>query len=520
MTELPFFAGEEGRGHVLVLLFFVSVFVITVWGTWDGALPAGSEASLAETAREIAAGGGPLPMRFDGAPAHDTPPLAPWLMSLFFLLFGANDFTARFGFVLLSVAASWVLLVAGREASRDLAAHEAAAAEAREREHETRWATLPAATGVLAAIVLAATPLFGRFAPHVTTGLPLAFFASLALLGWLYLPERRFGAVLWGAAIAGGVLSAGAGGLLPVAGAAVAGAVERGRRRIWNMPAFLAATAAGAAIGGLWLVPAAARGGGFFESPLWTPLSSLVRPGPRAGAAIVDSFVNVWLRSFPWSIPATVAAARLLFSGGARRRACAVGEIDSALLLFAAAVFLPFALAGAEPVSSFLAVAPFTAILAAREIARWALLRGRHPMRRVWVVNHVLTALFCLLMLLVVSTFVSLRRSSADPIREVARVAGRISPAGARIGGYGPSVRGENARMLFYGGRSLEEPIETPAALAAALRADPAKLFLSSVNDVEALAGCGDFQMELRVYFGAGDLVLFGARQPRPDEAP
>lgn len=520
MTELPFFAGEEGRGHILVLLFFVSAFVITVWGTWDGALPAGSEASLAETAREIVATGEPLPMRFDGAPAHDTPPLAPWLMSFFFLVFGVNEFAARFAFVLLSVAASWVLLVAGREASRDLAAHEAAAAEARESERATRWATLPAATGVLAAIILAATPLFGRFAPHVTTGLPFAFFVSLALLGWLYLPERRGGAILWGVAIAGGILSVGAGGLLPVIGAAVVSAVERSRRRIWRTPSFIAATAAGLAIGGWWLVPAAARGGGFLASPLWAPLAALVRPGPRAGAALLDSAVNVWLRSVPWSVPATVAAARILFFTGGRRRAAAVGEIDSALLLFAAALFVPFAVAGAEPVSAFLAVAPFTAILAAREIARLALLRGRHPMRRVWVVNSVMTALFCLLMLLVVSTFVSLRRSSADPIREVARVAGRISPAGARIGGYGPSARGENARMLFYGGRSLDEPIETPAELGAALRADPAKLFLSSVNDVEALAGCGDFQMELRVYFGAGDLVLFGARQPRPDEAP
>ncbi len=520
MAELPFFAGEEGRGHILVLLFFFSALVITVWGTWDGALPPGDEAALAETAREIVVTGRPLPMQFNGAPAYDTPPLAPWLMSLFFLLLGASDFAARLGFVLLSIAVAWVLLVAGREASRDFASHEGAAAEAREASRATRWGTLPAAVGVLAAIVLASTPLFGRFAPHVTTGLPFAMFAALAMLGWLYLPERRGGAILWGAAIAGGILSVGAAGLLPVAGAAAAGAVERSRRRIWTMPSFLAATAAGVALGGLWLVPAAQRSGGFFGSPLWAPIAGLVRPGPGAGADFLGSAANVWLRSIPWSIPASIGVARILFLRGDRRRSSLAGGIDSAILVFLAAIFVPLALSGAEPVSAFLAVAPFTALLASREIARWALRRGRHPMKRVWVVNSVLTALFCLLMLFVVATLVSLRRASADPIREIALVAGRITPEGARIGSFRQPVREQGARMLFYGNRAFDDPIEEPAALAAALRAEPSKLFLSSVKDMKSLEGCGDFQTEIRVYYGAGDLVLFGARQPRPGEAP
>ncbi|MBN1164832.1 MAG: hypothetical protein JXB45_09660, partial [Candidatus Krumholzibacteriota bacterium] len=57
MAELPFLAGEHGRGPFLVVLFFLSVMVITLWGAWEGSLPQTEEIITAEIARETAAGG-------------------------------------------------------------------------------------------------------------------------------------------------------------------------------------------------------------------------------------------------------------------------------------------------------------------------------------------------------------------------------------------------------------------------------------------------------------------------------
>lgn len=464
---------------------------------------------MAESGREIAAAGRPLPVLFDGAPAREIPPMAPWIVSILFLALGVGDFAARLGFVILSVAASLVLLAAGREAARGRDPRGCAPGDD----------ALPSAVGLLSAIVLASTPLFGRYAPHVIPEIPLAFFTAVALLGWLAAPRRRSGAALWAIGVAGGVLSGGAAGLLVVLGALVVAAIERGGRARWRDPWFVGATAAGVAAGLLWLVPAGS-GGGFAGSPLWAPLASIVRPGRDAGVSLVVAVKDVWLRSLPWSIAAAAAVARLIVSRPKGPADAPDREIDSSLAVFMAVAFLPLALGGAEPMKKFLPVVPFASLLAAREVARWVSHGARDAARRVTVCNQALTALFLLLMLLVVATPFRIRSSSGDAIREVARAAARIAPEGERIGNYRRPLHDRGARMLLYGGRRLEGPIATPEELAAALRADPDRVFLSSVADLDSLRAAGDFPFDLRVLFGEGDLVLFGARGVRPGEAP
>lgn len=523
MAELPFFAGEEGRGHVLALLFFLSAAVITLWGTWEGTLPASDEAVLAETGREILVTDDPATMHFDGAPVYDTPPLAPWLMSFFYLIFGVNEFAARFAFVLLSCLSYYVVYLAGSAASRcgQTAAEPGPAAPAGKPPRCVVWGAFPAAVGVLAAAVFASTPLLGKFAPHVTLGLPFAFFTSLALLGWLSLPARGRGYFLWGAGVAGGILSVGGGAFLVVAGAVVASAIDRSRRGILRDPRFWIATAASVALGGLWLFPAAARGGaGFFSSPLLAPLALVVRPAANTPSLVLDSVRSVVLRSLPWSIIAVIAAARIVALRGDRRRAAAIEEVDGALLAFAAVIFAPLALAGAGNPSSFLPVVPFASILVAREVSRWLRRGGADPARRVWAVNHVMTALFSLLMLLVVATPLALRSTAVDPMESVARVAPRVAPGGEKIGNFRQEYREQCARMLFYGGRSLERPLAEPEEVAAALRANPSKVFLASSAGIEALRRDPDFPYEIRLLYGAGDLALFGIREAAAEEAP
>jgi 4-amino-4-deoxy-L-arabinose transferase-like glycosyltransferase len=521
VTELPFFAGEEGRGHMLALLFFLAVFLIAVWGSWQGALPASDEAVIAQIANEVPNLARALPLRFDGAPVHDVPPLAPWLMSLMYTRFGTNNFGARFAFILLSVAAVYLTLCAGRAASRAWdppAAREAPSASgdsaAAEGENgRARWGSLSAAVGFFSAVVLAASPIFGRFMPHVTLGMPFAFFAALGLLGWLRVPFGIGGSVLWGTAIAGSVLSAGAGGLLLVPGALVAAAVDRNRRALVRDPGFLAATLAGMLLGGAWLVVETTRGGqGFFVSPLWAPLAIIVRPSSRALAALLDSLKNVWLMSLPWSIPATVAAARVVFFARRNGRGAGADGVDASLLAFAAVLFVPLACAGGEALSRFLPVLPFVAVLSAREVARWIRRPGKNLARRLWTINHVATAVFCLLMLLIVTTPISVRRTSDDSIESVARMAALLVRAGSPVGNVDQPRREQGARMLFYGGRELGPPRGDARAIAEALHENPETIFLSSERKLEMLRSSGDLAMEIRVMYGAGDLVLFGAR--------
>jgi 4-amino-4-deoxy-L-arabinose transferase-like glycosyltransferase len=515
VAELPFFAGEEGRGHILALLFFLSAFLIAVWGSWQGVLPASDEAVLAQIANEVPNIGRALPLRFDGVPVHDTPPIGPWLMALMYSRFGVNEFAARFAFILLSIGVIYVTYCAGRAASRDWDAPVAqgpppAAEGERKRAH---WGSLPTAVGFFSAVVLAASPTFGRFMPHIALGIPFAFFAALGLLGWLTLPGGRGGFVLWGLAIAGSVLSAGAGGFLLIPGALAAGLVDRDRRGLWRAPGFVLATLAGVLIGGIWLVPEAARSGlGFFDNALWAPLARVIRPSAGAPLALLDSLANVWLRNLPWSIPATIAAARVMFFRKRGAREASSSGVDAALLVFAVAVFVPLSLAGGDALSTFLPVLPFVAVLSAREVARWLRRPGKNLAKRLWTLNQVATAIFCLLMLLVVTTPVSFRRMINDPIRDVARMAARIVPAGSRIGNFGQPYREQCARTLFYGDRALERPRASAEEVAGAFREDPRMIFLSSARDLEMLRSSGVLPFEIRVLYGAGDLVLFGAR--------
>ena len=523
LTELPFFTGEEGRGHILALLFFLSVSVITVWGTWQGTLPASDEAVLAQTAHEIVTSGDALTMRFDGAAVHDTPPLGPWLTSFFYLLFGVNEFSARFAFVILSIVTFYVLYLAGKAAARDWEASAAACPSpaGTEKERHTHWGTLPTAVGFLSAVVLAASPLFGKFTPHITRGLPFAFCAAVALLGWLYLPGRRLGLVFWGAGVAGCILSSGGGAVLVIAGALLAGIADKARRGLWRSGGFVFATILGLSLGGLWLVPETAGSGqGLFAGALWAPVLRIFRPSAAAPSLMFDALINVWLRNLPWSIPATVAAARVVFFRGDRGCDAFVDDVDGALLIFAAVVFFPLSLAGSGTLDSFLPVLPFVSIVAAREVARWLWRPGQDLAKRVWTLNHIMTALFCLLMLLVLAAPISIRRTVNDPIKDVAKMAARLTGERSRIGNFGQPYREQCARMLFYGNRSLEKPRESALEVAAALRGDPHMVFLSSQESVEALRSSRDFPFEIKVLYGSEDLVLFGAREPGAQDVP
>lgn len=123
-------------------------------------------------------------------------------------------------------------------------------------------------------------------------------------------------------------------------------------------------------------------------------------------------------------------------------------------------------------------------------------------------------------MLLVLAAPINIRRTVNDPIKDVAKMAARLTNEGSRVGNLAQPYREQCARMLFYGNRSLEKPRETALEIAGALSGDPRMIFLSSAQNVEALRSIRDFPFEIKVLYGSGDLVLFGAREPGAPDAP
>lgn len=527
MKELPFMAGEQGRGPLLVALFFVCVTVVAVWGIWEGTLPRSGEAVLAEEAREILVTGDGWTMHFDGEPVYDSPPMALWSMALFFRIFGVTEFAARLPFVVFSLLTIYVVFLIGTAGNVVIARGEtdraaertaggAGRAEsgggnvwARERPRCT-WITEWRAVGLLSAVVLASSPLFGKYAPHLTIHLPLTFFVTLSTLGWLCHPIRLGAAVLWAAGIAGGLLSGGAAGLIVIPAALLSLVNDSARRSALKNPFFIASSVVGIAAGGSWLIVNAARANGHFaDSGLYSGVPGISLAAGGALLSLVYSFKDVWMRNLPWSIAATAAAVRILFFRRNSGRMWPVSSTDDTILTFSAVLFFVPAVTGAGRPASLLYVLPLAAVLSAREIGRWA-----KDFRRLWAFNQAMTALFCLLMLLLVATPLRLHRAAVDPIKETAVMAGRLTQDGTRIGNFRQAYKEQNARFLFYGGRPLDRPLAEPEDVILELERNPGRIFLSTARDFEEFEDFGGRAAGLRVLFRAGEFLLFGAEGP------
>ena len=508
-------AGEQGRGPLLVLLFFISATVITVWGTWEGVLPPTEEAVRAETAREILVTGDWWTMHFDGAAVYDLPPLPMWTVAVFLKLFGTNELSAHLPFVLFSVLTFFLAFLAG-EVRRGVV------------EPAQRWITQPRTLGLLSAIILAASPLFGRYAPDVDPCVPCAFFVMMAICGWLLLPKSRAGFFLWACGIAGGLLSGGGAALLVIPGSLLSLVTDRERRILWRSPAFLAATTLALVAGGSWLVPAALQGGGFSGNPLWAPFSTMGRSWGAAFLTFGESMRVLFVQNLPWSIPAAIAVGRTLFfrrSGGrepgeARQRGAGFNAIDDTLLAFLVVIAVPSAFGSAGDRSLLLPLIPPAALISAREIARWVAAASEKAaddpdavVRRLWAFNQAVTAIFCLLMLLVLATPLRLHRTIDDPIEDVARMAGQITPAGSRLGNFGQPQRVQSARLLFYGDRSLGPRLDMPEQVLDAIDRERGAVFLASAGRLDALrkfVGDGT-AYTFHILYRSSELVLFRA---------
>ena len=495
MRELPFMTGARGRGPFLVLLFFVAATVVTIWGTWEGTLPASEEAVLAETAREILLTGDGWTMHFDGEPVRDVSPLPLWFMASCYRLFGTNEFSARLPFVLFAVLTYFIVYLAGIMSSTPC-------------EQESEWINRARSIGLLSAILLAASPIFGRAAPHVSISMPASFFTAIALLGLLSLSTCRSGIFLWGLGIAGAVFVVGAAG----AAVAVAGIIAwlvAGRAMNRGTGGFLLVSLIGLALGGLWLfLNAPPWEGHFFTNRLWSAAAGLVRPAEGAFAGLPGQIRDVWIGNLPWSIVAAAGFVRVIFL---RSKSEGMGPVDDMLALFTGILFFLLAFTDPGRTDHLLVILPAVAVFTARELARWIAAYRDGSIDRIWSFNQAMVSLFCLLMLLLLATPLRLHESDIDPIRDVARMAKQLSPGTESVGNFRQPYPAQAARFLFYGGKSLERPLREPGEIDRALERDPSRIFLSSLEDYSLLRETGRTIYELRILYRAGPLVLFGA---------
>ena len=500
MKELPFLTGAQGKGPLLVLLFFISATVVTVWGTWEGTLPATEESVLAEMAREILVTGDGWTMHFDFEPVNDVSPLPLWFMAACYRALGTNEFSARLPFVLFAVLTFFLTYMIGMECS------------ASDRRSEG-WINRSRAIGLLSAIILASSPFFGRFAPHIFPAVPHAFFSALALLGLLSLPGRRSGYILWAIGLTGAIFLSGASGVAIVAGALVVCLADRGRRCVVRNGWFLLATVVALAAGGAWLISSAPPGGGgFYDNQLWAGFAGIARPQQGVLKAIYGQIRNVWLLNLPWSVIAAFAFLQALLIHGKEAAARGIEAIDRSLALFIAVVFAVLAFSSPGKNEQLITLLPAAAVLSAREITRW--MRGKSLERtvsRLWSFNQAMVSLFCLLMLLLLATPLRLHRVDVDPIKEVAMMANQHAGEGESVGNYNQPYRIQGARMLFYGGRSLDRPLGEPDLIAGTFERDPGKIFLSTFEDFRSLHKSEEIDGGLHMIYRAGSLVLFSA---------
>ena len=495
VKDLPFMTGARGRGPFLVILFFVSATVVTVWGAWEGTLPATEEAVLAETAREILETGDGWTMHFYGEPVHDVSPLPLWFMAAGYRFLGASEFAARLPFILFAVLTYFITYLIGisSEAARDTG---------------SEWMNRSRSIGLLSAILLAASPVFGRAAPHVSASVPLALFTAIALLGLLSLPECRSGLILWGLGVAGAVFVGGAAGAAITVAAVIAWAVA-GRRRYKGGGLFLLASVSGLVVGAVWLfLNAPPTEGHLFTNPLWSALGGFLKPQQGAVTRLLLRLKEIWIGNLPWSIAAVAAFVRVIFF---RSKEKGVRPVDGMLAIFTAILF--FLLAFTEPAGTdrLLVILPAVAVLSARELSRWIAAYGSDSLDRLWSFNQAMVSLFCLLMLLLLATPLRLHRTDVDPIRDIAVMAGQISLGEEPVGNFRQTQLAQRARFLFYSGKRLEEPLYEPADVGRVLKREPTRIFLSTLEDFELLRKSERAGLELRILYRAGPLVLIGA---------
>jgi len=279
---------------------------------------------------------------------------------------------------------------------------------------------------------------------------------------------------------------------------------DRSRRHHWIRFDFLAVTLFVTLAGVFWLLGFTGKGAmPANQNPLWAPLATLLSPRDGLIKTLWFSASRLGLHTFPWSIAALASLLRILFFRKLKKGEGGVNGTDYTLLVFILVLFFPLALAKPAHGGPLLPLVPLLAVLSAREITRWI-----PNFERIWSFNQIMTAVFCLLMLLLVATPLELHRRDSSPVQEMALMAGRMVPAGQTLGSFRYSGRVKSAQYLFYGEKSIDPPVTEPDRVGQLATEEPGKVFITTTESFRALHET-DFHYRINILFRVSDLILF-----------
>jgi len=216
---------REPRFQVALVAFLAIVMYFSKMGgtglaTWD-------DCYYAQKAKEIVQTGDWVTMHYNGTPSFDNPPFYMWATVLSYKVFGVSEFAAKFPSALMGV----LTVVLTYLFVTYLFDH---------------W------LGLFAAVILATTTVFAKYARHAMFDVMLTFFVLLALFGLvLAMDGRKRYLLLWAVGIGVSVLLKSFLGLFPLFIGVVVLAATGNVRLIFSRW-FLLAMLVVVALGGSW----------------------------------------------------------------------------------------------------------------------------------------------------------------------------------------------------------------------------------------------------------------------------
>ena len=257
-------------GILAIVLFFNDL--------GETSLPSYDDAYHAQTAKEMLNRLDPIGISYGGHFSFESSPLPNWLIAISYLIFGVNEYAARFPSALLALLGIVIVYFFSRK----------------------RWGESAA---VAAGFILLTSMLYLRYGRDVMAEIPLTFFTALALLAFISAQEKERKYLWFGLFTGLAVLSKSALGIIPLIIAGIY-LIAKGRARKLFNKYFIGAVAITLLTVSIWYIPALlSYGQRFIDSHIGAYLANHTFTGHHASMGIWGLFYYIlWLpvQYLPW----------------------------------------------------------------------------------------------------------------------------------------------------------------------------------------------------------------------------
>lgn len=475
------FAAEDRATAWRSAIIALMALVLFFQGLGETSLPSFDDAYHAQTAKEMLHRLDPIGISYGGNFSFESSPLPNWLMAASYVIFGVNEYAARFPIALLALLGIGAVY----------------------RFARGRWGANEA---VAAAFILTTSFLYLRYGRHAMAEIPIAFFTTLAVLAFVDgLATRRY--LRFGVYTGLAILCKSALGAMPALIAIVA-LIALGRARELFSKPFMLAGAAASGVAAVWYVPAILiHGQRFFESHIGAYLAVHTLSGHHAELGFLGIFFYlIWLpiQYLPWTLPLLPA----LVHGFSRRRQ------DDALLVFALAVVVPLVLLSlitSKYTRYLMPVFPAAALLI---VGYWRQKCAPAAEERIVKIMSALAAVIAIALIVLP---VSLSDDRNDEIRGLApAIVEKASGFGELVNYRLPHFKYQNP-LLFYTDLRLAPVSDDPAAIFRKLQPGAERFGLTDGDGFAELVQKRPAGTILETVDHIGEIIFFRAALPAPD---